>query len=65
MPRSERDILNVNADKSQPDRQRKGNGWLSRAPNYRSKRMKAFIDNAIIVLKALVAFLELIRTFLK
>nr|WP_305879735.1 damage-inducible type I toxin DinQ [Xenorhabdus bovienii] len=27
--------------------------------------MKAFIDNAIIVLKALVAFLELIRTFLK
>ncbi|MGJ0626700.1 damage-inducible type I toxin DinQ [Xenorhabdus littoralis] len=27
--------------------------------------MKAFIDTAIIVLKALVAFLELIRTFLK
>ncbi|WP_370688841.1 damage-inducible type I toxin DinQ [Xenorhabdus anantnagensis] len=31
----------------------------------RSKRVKAFIDTAIIVLKALVAFLELIRTFLK
>ncbi|WP_411757100.1 damage-inducible type I toxin DinQ [Xenorhabdus nematophila] len=27
--------------------------------------MRAFIDTAIIVLKALVAFLELIRTFLK
>ncbi|WP_408672961.1 damage-inducible type I toxin DinQ [Xenorhabdus koppenhoeferi] len=27
--------------------------------------MKAFIDTAIIVLKALVALLELIRTFLK
>ncbi|WP_274521075.1 MULTISPECIES: damage-inducible type I toxin DinQ [Photorhabdus] len=37
---------------------------MSRAPNW-SKRVKAFIDTAIIVLKALIALLELIRAFLK
>ncbi|ETS32997.1 hypothetical protein BB987_13700 [Photorhabdus temperata] len=64
MPRSERDILLLTQDEGQSDRQRKGNGWLSRAPNW-SKRVKAFIDIAIIVLKALIALLELIRAFLK
>ncbi|MBS9441863.1 hypothetical protein EAE89_09095 [Photorhabdus heterorhabditis] len=54
----------TNIDENQPDRQCKGNGWLSRAPNG-SKRVKAFIDTAIIVLKALIALLELIRAFLK
>ncbi|WP_369076100.1 damage-inducible type I toxin DinQ [Candidatus Symbiopectobacterium sp. NZEC151] len=44
-------------------RQRKGNDQGNRAPN-RSKRMRAIVESAIIVLKALVAFLELIRIFL-
>lgn len=43
--------------------QRKGHDQGNRAPNW-SKRMRAIVESAIIVLKALLAFLALIRIFL-
>ncbi|MER2472721.1 damage-inducible type I toxin DinQ [Photorhabdus laumondii] len=61
VPRSERYILLLTQMRS--SRTVKAI-WSSRAPNW-SKRVKAFIDIAIIVIKALIALLELIRAFLK
>ncbi|MBG6244271.1 hypothetical protein CS369_04500 [Candidatus Symbiopectobacterium sp. 'North America'] len=62
VPQPERDSYQLTL-KEPSDRQRKGNDQGNRAPN-RSKRMRAIVESAIIVLKALLALLALIRIFL-